>query len=368
MRGSDKSYLFNDPGNGISGICRIFEYTLKIFASQWPTFLAISFFQALSVAILSVVFAIALAFVYIGTNRSSTSYSGARFLLDYTDAVVGSSASRLLSDYDDIDDGTSGNSTSYDDVITDDDVYSSPDSLLTALIEMGPGSVLGILIFMISLWAVQSVFQGALVRAAAENYVGFSSEVSLCLKSGADDMMKIFCFNLIFLAAVTVVGLLFVVAPSFVTQSGSALVTTSIFYFVFCIVASSVIVGGVPSIVVEKKSPTSAFQRSWSLCKGSICFIFNPLFWFHMIDWSLYAYIKSIFGSDSVGSLLQFILNIFLVPLGTILVVVLYMTLRIRSEVCTQSSLSQELSVSPPLLDTAPGMPPSEKIVEAECA
>jgi len=368
MRSSGKTYLFIDPGNGIGGIFGIFEYTLKIFASQWPIFLAISFFQALSVAILFGVFAIALTVVYLGANRSSTSYSGARFLLDYTDAVVASGASRLLSDYDDIDDGTSGNSTSYDDDIADDDIYSSPDSLLTALIEMGPGSVLGILIFMITLWAVQSVFQGSLIRAAAETYVGFSSEVSLCLKSGTDDMMKIFCFNFIFLAAVTIVGLLFVIAPSFLTQSGSVLVTTSVFYFIFCIVASSVIVGGAPSIVVEKKSSTGAFQRSWNLCKGSICFIFNPLFCFHMIDWSLYAYIKSIFGSDSVGSLLQFILNIFLVPIGTILVVVLYMTLRIRSEVCTQSSLSQELYVSLPLLDNSLEMPPSEKIIEAECA
>uniref|UniRef100_A0A7S1BH87 Uncharacterized protein n=1 Tax=Corethron hystrix TaxID=216773 RepID=A0A7S1BH87_9STRA len=388
----DPAQLFHDPGNGV---CGLFEYVFKIFKSQWKTFLGISLFQAGSVTIIYVFFFLIFAASQIESTleRSLTSYSSARFLLEQTIGI--GIPSRFLNeayddDYynddfdDDFDDG-------YDDVYSAEERYyelvyiiydylpKPLNRIFAASLNMGFDSMskrASILTMIFSFLVIESfiktIFKGALIRATAETYAGFTPGIFSSLQTGIKYIWSIFCFNFLLISTLATVGLLFVFAPTFGTKSPYVLGFTAIIYLLFFIMVCSATVGAVPSIVIEKKSPYGAFCRSRDLCGFRfIGFIFRAIFFFSFLEMGCSSIIFMIlyFTPEGLGIVTQFILQMVLIPLNSILVVVIYNTLRIRREEgYSQRSLLQELSLSPPMLENSSDLNlTDEKINDAEC-
>lgn len=114
--------------------------------------------------------------------------------------------------------------------------------------------------------------------------------------------------------------------------------------FILLIFGKALLMAAVPSIIVENKSPSAAFGRSWKLCKRSCCYIYCSIFGYFVVLMVISCIINLL--PDSLALLLNFCINIATMPLLHILSFVLYMSLRITSENLKLDDLRDEIGSS----------------------
>jgi len=198
----------------------------------------------------------------------------------------------------------------------------------------------------ISTSLVTSTFIGAMTHAAADAYNGDTPEAVKNIRSGLFHIWTIFFYLVLFLFLSFTIFLVTIVT-GIAARDNLALVILIVlsglaflFYFV------TVMVGAIPSIIVEGKSFVAAISRSFHLCKGEFCFIFCNYFCAQLFLLISTIIIQRIFGIlPYVIALFLSVCNNFLVSiLFSILPFVIYISIRIQKENFARDNLCQELS------------------------
>jgi hypothetical protein len=207
------------------------------------------------------------------------------------------------------------------------------------------------------LWAlilelVNSIFVGAYFHAIADIYAGCTPFPSKSIYFGRGKVRPVFGFR--FLRAV-VVGILFSVAilipvavnyPDFentwTIALGGLLFNCALFYLFVPAIAV------VPAIVVERKPIGAAVERSWKLCRTSLCFIFCSLVAFGILKF-IFSTVTSLILHilpgilEMVGKLF---IGLLLESLSYIFIFVIYISLRIQTENTTQEDIAYDIGNS----------------------
>ena len=165
------------------------------------------------------------------------------------------------------------------------------------------------------------VGNGATIRATAEIHAKKVPALRSCLYEGFRRACALLCFGLVLVAAVVVFVLLFVFLFGLVTlieskglKIGLFIVVAIIFFWVLVYMMTSLLVTP-PSIVLEKNGPGMAMRRSWSLVRGSRCYVFFVIFLMTVISYSVSV------GAGFLGTIGYLVVtalwNILVLPLGT---------------------------------------------------
>mmetsp|Transcript_27124 Transcript_27124/g.40166 ORF Transcript_27124/g.40166 Transcript_27124/m.40166 type:complete len:334 (+) Transcript_27124:53-1054(+) len=208
------------------------------------------------------------------------------------------------------------------------------------------------------LWAivlslVSSIYTGAMTHAIADIYAGNSPSISLSIGVGWAHKWKIYLFSLLLSFALAAV--LFVTIGISMSFGSGVIVELVVFFIVLTVLVGTLMLGAVPSIVVEGKSPIEAFFRSWNLCKSHVCFIFcSCLGFWAVIDFVMVFIYLILYQFPVALTAFNIVVSVGIMPIGTILVFALYMSIRIRSENLTQQMLTQELSNGVPVANAVP--------------
>lgn len=319
--------------------------TLSVFAGNWKSLVVLtlaqlgSFFVA-AIVLFGITFLTAGAY-FAGVMSYLQNNAGyGRHLLDYSTGVSG--ASRLLA------------MNGYGQYYSDDDFDMSDLISVEFIITM---------IFMYVMWIgiislISSVFQGAFTHTLAEIYAGGTPTASKSIRHGMGKMCSLFIYQMLFLLIIT--GLILVVGiPTFLLalsndsdqpNFGVIFLGGLIFVVIFAIISSG-LAAAVPSIVVESKTATQAFSRSWSLCKGFICFIFCCQFSFHLSVFVITNVLNA--ALDHLPTFISFVGHLCVTILSSsitpIIGFVLYMSVRIRTENIVQEDLACEIDSNVPL-------------------
>jgi hypothetical protein len=212
---------------------------------------------------------------------------------------------------------------------------------------------------------VNSIFTGSFIHAFADIYAGNTPTVNKSISYAKTKMWSVYCFQVLYALAVT--GLLFLTIgipvllniPDF-DHPGSLFL--GIFVgSIAVILFTSGMVGGCASIVIEGKSSTEAFGRSWELCKNYLCFIFCTIFCINFIMVVLGAVANNIF--DHLPGFLaltgHIIVNLINMVIGPMINFVIYMSIRIQKENTTQEELNYAIGT-----DTINGVEMAESLDE----
>jgi len=333
----DVNEIFRNPAADIG---TVIHSVFSVFFAQPATFLSLAFFQMLSILLFLFLDIVIFGgfFLQLQFTIASCLGNNSRFLIltDTTTATTTTAVSataRLLDDYYGDNNGPQ-----------DDNEICLSEVLDDALGEFIGAVLMSAIIFSF----IMTIFGNAMIFAATDTYTGVLPSISNSLSKGCKKLCHVFTFQCILGLVIGVTYILIVILPAFAKGSAAILFLTHIVYLVFVSVLYSVMVAGVPSIVVEDQSPLSAFSRSWNLCKSSICFIFCSIFCFHILL-SISNLIMNVIQLNTTGFilyiflLLHFAMMVVLSSLGLILHVVLYFSIRVRSEGYTQTALSSEL-------------------------
>lgn len=335
MTSLDTNSLYNRS----TSVFNAYEDTLKIFSANWKPLLTIALLQILSFVGVSIVLMIVFSFMFIGLVKELASnlpydYT-ARHLIAHT---VGSGASRALENYAD----------QMENVMGDDEVAASIITLFTNYTkEMAIMVIISLFVYAF----VSGVFNGAMYHAVAEVYAGSEPTARKSINHGWERKWQIYLYNLIvFFIFVLIFGSVFGGAfYTFMGVDGNFDNDTGIILMMLVTIVSMTIVSfvcvrlvaTVPVIVVENKTATAAFGRSWNLCKGSFCYIFCSILGYHLtygIAMRILSYLPGF-----LADLSSFCLDIASLALGPILYFILYMSTRISCEKVTQDELRIEI-------------------------
>jgi len=348
--------LFTTPA---SNVYLVINYVFVIFFSDWKTFVAISFLQVISMISLFLFFGIVVALCWFGSLYSTMQNMEQR-LFNWnsfgSSFLIGSFSGRLL--------GQQGNY--YDQGYYDYDTYKEPewnsigDYMDHYGIHIDPEYLekfgWGILVFsgfiLLLFTMIISIFKGALVRASAVTYAGHNASTSESINIGREKCLSLFGFNFFLGLASFLASLLFVDLPATLSDNNLQVFIPSIIALVvFDILLNSTMIGGGPSIVVEGRSVSEAIKRSLHLYKTSMFLIFSTCFSFAVLEIILFFIFETI-GWNFYGFVYLFYLAIksivfvAMIALNSIMVVVLYMSIRIKLEGCTQQDLVAELKLA----------------------
>lgn len=215
---------------------------------------------------------------------------------------------------------------------------------------------IGFLVFCIEfgIYALATVIgQGAVTYAVAKIYIGENPEWLECLKTawkrkwqllGASLLVdgSIFLCLMLVAAAILIFG--FDPNPFTITL----LVLASVFAAVGIAYAYSGLLLVSPSIMVESfSSPIKGIKRSWELSTGSRCYLICTMISLYFCLLMANSFLMNLFGSDSVISILDFVIRIIPLtlyfPLHAIIQTVLYLNLRIGRESMNHQVLSGDM-------------------------
>jgi len=321
----DTNSIFNNPA---TDPCGVLFHVIKIFIKQWSTFLSLAFLQATSLfAAISVASIIIGSFFFFVAIRNS---------------------------------GFDG-SLAYGVII--------PLLILIVASSIAVGWV----------WCI---YTGAMIRAAVEICAGGAPSacptVTIASKQGFNMIGFQFLFGLLLCGSAFIVKMVlnwlgggdddddaddfypdalsaYTLFQSSSPPSSSAgtIFLVCLLYALFVFIANIVMIGAIPTIVVEDKSSCSALLRSWKLCKQSICLIFLSVTSVNLLNTFLcfifYAVVTA--TVDRLYALVfagAFVYHMVILPISMITAAVLYLTLRVRFEGLTQSELSEALSLTRP--------------------
>jgi len=239
--------------------------------------------------------------------------------------------------------------------------FNDCDSFWDKLTEIPFQLILVAMAFLMSFLLVNSFMTGSIMHAVAEVHSGNDSlSVSRSLNHGFKKMCNIFTFNallmlgpgysiVIILFAIVLGITVFFASLKLNVLSGIIFYILGIVFMVVVIIAVKlVMMGGTPSIIVEGVSPIGAFRRSYNICKGSIRFIFTTAFCYQVLAFITGLSLNALQSAspNSVAlffGLIRFVMKCAIQVLGVALTIVLYISIRVRSEGLTQQQLAQEL-------------------------
>jgi len=260
---------FADPPCGVIGV---FSTVFNIAKEHWKTLGLIAALQLLSVvATVLILFLVSmlLAATYImslvnaiksmggGMNDDYGGGFGRRNLIDYSVGFHG--ASRLLDGQD-----------YYDNFQMDDDLANlfATETIFVLLAIY--------LLWMTVLSLVSSLYFGTFMHALANIYTGGFPSVNESMGRGMTQMWNVFFFQVLHTLIISAFFLLMVALPF--KSNWPAIFFGFVLFIVSVALTNSLLAGGSPSIVVERKSALKAFGRSIELCKSFVGFIFCTQF------------------------------------------------------------------------------------------
>jgi len=221
------------------------------------------------------------------------------------------------------------------------------------LMKVGTG-VVAIFLVVALIWSlVVSIYKGAFIRAAIVTYAGHDATTTESMTIGGKKSLTVFCFDLVLGFINLLAGGLLVVLPTILSNNDLRIVIPlAVVLLIFEVLLNSAMIAGIPAVVVEGKSAFAAFSRSWSLCKSSACFIFSTSLCFVVLEILISLALE--FGGLKIDgyafiaySVFKGIVTTAMISLSSIMMVVLYMSCRIRLEGCTQKQLVKDLKLSP---------------------
>jgi hypothetical protein len=334
--------------------CQVLKDVLTIFRTHWQPLVAIALFQFLSFIgaflvlgiVTMILFANVIAQIMESLPDGSYSGYGTRHLLDYT--VGASGASRLLDQVD------------YYNFAAE--YYEARAAARVSIFAFGLQLLAMYLLWAIVLSLVDSIYKGAMTHAIADIYAGNSPTLKGSIGVGWAHKWKIYLFSLlqagIFTAALFVtigIPMSFGIVDLIVDHPVGAMVVGLVVFFIVMILVGMLMLGAIPSIVVEGKSPIEAIVRSWKLCKSHVCFIFCNWLGFQVVMICLMVVIDLILNElpAALKVLGHLVVNVVSMTIGPILVFVLYMSVRIRSENLIQEKFTRELNNNVPVANDA---------------
>jgi len=336
----DTTEIFRNPAADIG---TVIHSVFSVFFAQPATFLSLAFFQTLSI-LLSLFLDIVLFggfFVKLQFTISNCLINNSSRFLLLTDTTTAATTTAVSATARLLDDFYGDNKGPQDD----------SETCLSEALDDALGEFIGAVLMSAIIFSfIMTIFGNAMIYAATDIYTGVSPSISNSLSKGCKKLCHVFTFQCILGLVIGVAYILIVILPAYAKGGAGMLFLTHIIYLLFVTVLYSVMIAGVPSIVVEGQSPLSAFSRSWNLCKSSIYFIFCSIFCFHVLL-SISNIIIKVIQLNTTGFilaiflLLHFVMMVVMSSLGLILSVVLYFSIRVRSEGYTQTELSSEHGV-----------------------
>jgi len=322
----DANAFFSNPA---TDPCGVIFHVIKIYITQWSTFLSLALLQALSLFATSTVSSIIIGSFFFFVAIRNSGYDG-------------SLASEVV--------------------------------IPLLLLIFASSIAIG--------W-VWSIYTGAMIRAAVEICAGGTPSacptVAIVSKRGCNMIGFQFLFGLLICGSALIVRLVLnwlgggdaeddddfyndnkpsssvysMLQSSSEPLSSGAIFLVCLSYAVFVFIINISMIGAIPTIVVEDTSSCSALLRSWNLCRKSICLIFLSVSSVNLLN----TFIGFIFWAvttatiDRLSALLFAAVVVFyfvILPITMITAAVLYLTLRVRFEGLTQSELSEALLLSRP--------------------
>jgi len=367
-------------------VCGVITQAFAIFGAHWKPFVVLSGFTFVTMFVTFFVLGLITAVAFAGqfsqlsqliqlinqkitdTNQQS---GGGRHLLDYTTRFSG--ASRLLQYYNNEEEDYDGNYNS------DYGRDSYPDSDASSPIGI---SLIGTMLAVSFLWIlaiplVLILCSGAIVHAVAEVYAGNTPVPRSSIKRGWEKKWTVFGYQIILGSSIFMLIVVTFMLPVFFDiqyvlnlaegdlESGNFIESVNVIYirvfkvvmitglvfFIIMVIIRSLLQAAVPAMIVEHKSATDAFKRSFELCKKYICFIFCTNFCFQFIMFVGIVIVNLIL--DKLPSFFSVIghlaTNVISTSISPILCFVLYMSMRIREEHISQEEFAHEIGSSVPL-------------------
>jgi len=131
---------------------------------------------------------------------------------------------------------------------------------------------------------VGSIFTGAFCHAVAEIYTGITPSPVNSVRKGIEKIKKVYLFQLILFSFVLLLILFTVVAPICIPDTNFLVTFLGLLScWVAMISIPTLLVAGIPTIIVEGKEPVEALKRSFHLCKDFFFFIYCSQFCFHIV-------------------------------------------------------------------------------------
>ena len=161
-----------------------------------------------------------------------------------------------------------------------------------------PDFSIAALVFLIAAGIISSTFSGAMIHVTSEIYAGSSATFSQALAHGWKMCFNILGYRIIYgigMIACTIVVLILPMAATTDPNIPLFLFLYLVLLMIF-IVASCVLIGGEPSIIVEKQSIIGSFKRAFGLSKSKICLIFCCTFCLKLIEFIIYLVASKIAG------------------------------------------------------------------------
>lgn len=275
-------------------------------------------------------------------NVSSGGYG--RYLLDYSVGISG--ASRLLEDY-------------YSDEYYKEDLPDAFDPITFVFV------VIGIyVVWLIVLSLVSSIFSGAFIHTVADIYAGNEPVLSKSIRHGRDRMWSLYCYQVLVGIILIIIGVVCLGLPTHSIIKSvienpenvppiNSFVIGCVAFFCIMVVIAVALAAAAPAIVIEGKTAVGAFQRSWSLCKRNMCFIFTSQFCYQLLSFII-SIVLNVWLSDMpafFGFTMHVLYILTFTSTGFIIGVVIYMSMRIRTDCITQEDLSIEIGNHVPVAD-----------------
>jgi len=326
----DTSQLFtNPPSSTFEAIAAV----ITIFRAQWQPLMLLVLGQigaflivgAILLAIVFGFFAAYIAAIMAATSQITSNIGAGRHLIDYSFV---SGTSRLLQQ----------NNPSY---------YSFDDDLV--LPDMDATLVFVVMfifvLFFISISLINSLFGGAYIHTLAEAYVGNLPSFTNSIRHGRKKMWSVFCFVILFSLAVAAIIIIPLAILLLIKFNPFLVFLTILAVLIGVVIFSSLMIGAVPSIVIENKTSTQAFQRSYDLCKSYIGFIFCTVFCYQILLMVVATLVNLILDSlpDFVSIVGHLMVQLILSAISPIMNFVLYMSVRVQSENTTKEDLSSDI-------------------------
>jgi len=338
----DSNAVFENP---VTTVDQVIRSAFRILIAQWKTLVAIALGKMVSITLLVFLFALTLI-AWVGPAFRCV-FTGDYHARNLADHLIGapSSGYRLL--YDSYD--SFGNFDDVDDV-DDDDLNGCFATTLNQLRDNQSEFYGLLLVFLACIILVSSIFDGTMIHALAHTYIGHLPSISNSFKYGFKRMCGILTFNglcasIIFISYFLTIGMVILLSDNY---NIGLLFLCSMMLAIFVFLFSITMVAGIPSIVIEGHSAISAIPRSYYLCKDSICSIFCTIFCFNLLVLVTNAIFTSL-RTGQVGfiavllAIVSFAISTVFSILYVAITVVLYISLRARSEQLTQEKMAEEL-------------------------
>lgn len=327
----------NPPTSSIEVLKNVFE----IFRSHWIPLISISILKFLSLSsvtfLLNMVAAVVLSDVF---EKLSPIMSIRHLSGKIASSISIDGLSRHLGYYDSEDsfDQTGSNQSGMDTNTFD------PNALMEILGASIVAIILMFILYVVVLSLVSCIFTGAMIHATADVYTDDTPTVTKSIGHGWTRKWSIMIYYILYSSLILAMILVLIGIPAILKSPG-------LFFlgYLALLVAIPVIglklVCAIPAIVVESESPTSAFKRSWNLCTGHTCFIFCTYCTISglLIVTSIILSILASILPDVITSICIIFIYVLLLVCVPITTVVLYVSIRIRSENYSQETLRDEL-------------------------